>query len=322
MLCAILAWALFTYSSVPAQTSEDEPGPLNFEKEYAIFSLPIPEGLSFAGERVPIERTYIREDFDRELLVNTYWQSSTLLLIKRANRYFPDIEAVLAEQGVPDDFKYLAAIESSLMPRAVSPAGAVGLWQIMRGTAHDYGLQVDSEVDERYHIKKSTLAACKYLKSAREKFGSWTLAAAAYNAGRASIIRQLDRQKIDNYYDLLLGEETGRYIYRILAVKEILSRPSEYGFYVKTEDLYPAIPTYSIEVKGRVDNFADFAMEHGITYRELKDLNPWLRDGSLSNTRGKTFQIDLPVEGAFHIREGDDMMTSPSFPTEPDDQNL
>ena len=248
---------------------------------------------------MPTERNYILESLDRELLVNTYWQSQTLLFIKRANRYFPAIEPILKEEEVPEDFKYLALIESGLLPKAVSPAGAVGFWQFMRSTALDLHLEVNSEVDERYHLEKATRAACQYLKSAREKFGSWTLAAAAYNAGRTNIIKQLTRQKTDNYYDLLLGEETGRYVYRILAVKEILENPSHYGFHVKPEDLYPVIPTYQVKINSRIDNFADFAKEHGITYRELKDLNPWLRDTNLSNSRGKSYVIDLPQKGAF-----------------------
>ncbi len=294
-----MAWALFSFSSEAPTTPEPHNPSSGINENYSIYSLPIPQGLSFAGERVPMERNYIRESLDRELLVNTYWQSQTLLFIKRANRYFPVIEPILKEENVPNDFKYLPLIESGLMPKAESPAGAVGLWQIMHSTANDLKLEVNSEVDERYHVIKSTRAACEYLKSAREKFGSWTLAAAAYNTGRANIIKQLTRQKTDNYYDLLLGEETGRYVFRVLAVKEILENPQKYGFHVQSEDLYPVIPTYEVEINTKINDFADFAREHGVTYRELKDLNPWLRDTNLSNPHGKSYQINLPREGAF-----------------------
>jgi hypothetical protein len=299
LVLSLLAWALFSFSSEPPETLKPDNPSLGVNDNYSIYSLPIPQELSFAGERVPMERNYIRESLDRELLVNTYWQSQTLLFIKRANRYFPIIEPILKEENVPDDFKYLPLIESGLMPKAESPAGAVGLWQIMHSTANDLKLEVNSEVDERYHVVKSTRAACDYLKSAREKFGSWTLAAAAYNTGRANIIKQLTRQKTDNYYDLLLGEETGRYVFRVLAVKEILENPQKYGFHVKSGDLYPVIPTYEVVIDTKINDFADFAREHGVTYRELKDLNPWLRDTNLSNPHGKSYRINLPQEGAF-----------------------
>ncbi|MCU4176880.1 lytic transglycosylase domain-containing protein [Carboxylicivirga sp. N1Y90] len=289
-IAVILAFQLFTFSATPDRTASTnkEVG------KYAIFSLDIPSDLTFANEQVPIDRYDVKESFDRELLVNTYWQSQTVLFIKRANRYFPIIEPILKANGVPDDFKYLSLIESNLMPRAKSPAGAVGLWQFMKATGKEYGLEVSKEIDERYHIEKSTEAACKYLKKMHAHYGSWTLAAAAYNAGRTGVNRQLSRQKADNYFDLLLNEETGRYVYRIIAIKEILSNPDAYGFHVKEADLYDELKTKNHEIKGAVSSFPDFAIEHNITYKELKDLNPWLREANLTNASKKTYTVKLP----------------------------
>lgn len=291
IIAIVLVSQLFIHSAEPSVSTSI---PKTNESSYAISSLDIPLSLNFAGEEVPIKRYDIKESFDRELLVNTYWQSQTILFIKRANRYFPVIEPILAEHGVPDDFKYLSLIESSFMPRAKSPAGAVGLWQFMRATAREYGLEVTKEVDERYHIEKSTVAACKYLKKMHDHYGNWTLAAAAYNAGRTGVNRQLSRQKTDNYYDLLLGEETGRYVYRILAIKEILSNAENYGFFVKDEDLYPVIETTDYTIKSGVKSFADLAQKYGTTYKELKNLNPWLREANLTNTSKKTYTLKLP----------------------------
>lgn len=266
---------------------------------YSIHALPIPDTLYFAGERVPLEKSYVSESYDRELLVNTYWQSQTLLLIKRANRYFPIIEPILKEQGVPEDFKYLPLIESGFMERIVSPAGASGVWQFMSATAGEYGLEVNKEVDERYHLEKSTIAACEFLKKSYARFGSWTMAAASYNAGVRGIDRQIDKQQATNYYELLLNEETARYVFRILALKEILSRPADFGFHLKPEDLYPVIPTFDVIVMGSVPDFAEFAADHGATYREFKDLNPWLRETYLSNPSKKRYLMKLPTPGAY-----------------------
>ncbi len=287
---------LFTYSIDPkAPVEKLSP---SFEKSYSIFSLDIPDNLAFADEYVPIEKHWVKESFDRELLINTYWQSQTVLFIKRSNRYFPIIEPILKEQGIPDDFKYLAVIESSLMPRSVSPAGAAGLWQFMSTTGKEYGLEINDEVDERYHIEKATIAACKYFKKSFEAYNNWTLVAASYNAGKRGISNQLDRQKTDNYYDLLLGEETGRYVYRILAIKEILSNPEKYGFYVDDKDLYHVVPTQVLSVDSAISDMADFAAKYSITYKELKDLNPWLRDVNLTNRYKKTYQISIPKDVA------------------------
>ncbi|MCM4160381.1 lytic transglycosylase domain-containing protein [Antarcticibacterium flavum] len=267
-------------------------------KDYNVYALPMPQELSFAGEEVPLEDPDVYERMDRELLVNTYWQSNALLLMKRAHKYFPVIEPILKEYGVPDDFKYLAVIESSLT-QAVSPARATGFWQIMEGTGKDYKLEINSNVDERYHIEKSTRVACEYFLKSREQFGSWTMAAAAYNAGNAGISRQLTRQDVSDYYDLLLGEETGRYVFRILAVKEIMKDPKKYGFNFTEDDLYSHIPTYTVKVNTPVEDFASFAKEQGINYKILKIHNPWLREAHLNNKSGKVYEIEIPHKGYY-----------------------
>ena len=274
----------------------------NVAPEYKISAIEIPENLNFAGERVPQHDPEIMERIDREFLVNTYWQSNALLLMKRAHKYFPVIEPILARYGVPDDFKYLAVAESGLQ-NVVSPAGATGVWQIMRATGREYGLEVNTNVDERYHLEKATEVACRYLRKYKEKFGSWTLAAAAYNAGPGGVNKQLTLQKTDNYYDLLLGQETGRYVFRILAIKEILSNPDIYGFEIADEDLYEAIPTFSVEVNKPVANFADFASEYGINYKILKRHNPWLREPHLNNKSGKNYFIAIPNKGHYPMGE-------------------
>ena len=274
----------------------------NVAPEYKISAIEIPENLNFAGERVPQQDPEIMERIDREFLVNTYWQSNALLLMKRAHKYFPVIEPILAKHGVPDDFKYLAVAESGLQD-VVSPAGATGVWQIMRATGREYGLEINTNVDERYHLEKATEVACKYLRKYKDKFGNWTLAAAAYNAGAGGVNKQLTLQKADNYYDLLLGQETGRYIFRILAIKEILSNPDTYGFEIADEDLYDAIPTFSVEVDMPVANFADFAADYGINYKILKRHNPWLREPHLNNKSRKKYSIAIPNKGHYPMGE-------------------
>ena len=284
---------------VVQETAAKEEG---FVKDYNVYALPIPENIEFAGETVPIESPDIRERMDREMLVNTYWQSNGLLLIKRANKYFPIIEPILEEYGVPDDFKYLAVAESGLT-QAVSPAGAKGFWQFMEATGEERGLEINGNVDERYHIEKSTRAAAEYLKDSKERFGSWTMAAAAYNAGNYGIDRQLERQDAGNYYDLLLGEETGRYVFRLLAIKQILENPKKFGFNFTEEDLYHQVPTYEVEVDTAVTDFPKFARDFGINYKILKIHNPWLREAYLNNSSGKEYKIKIPEEGHYTIME-------------------
>jgi membrane-bound lytic murein transglycosylase D len=266
--------------------------------DYNVYALEMPEDLNFAEEAVPVENPDIYERMDRELLVNTYWQSNGLLMFKRAQKYFPIIEPILEKNGVPNDFKYLAVIESGLT-NAVSPAGARGFWQIMKTTGRENGLEVNSNVDERYNLELATEVACNYLKKAKEKLGSWTLAAAAYNAGNAGISKRLNEQDVDNYYDLLLGEETGRYMFRIVALKEILNNPNKYGFNFNKDHLYKPIPTYKIEVDTAVTDFTQFAERFGINYKILKLHNPWLREKHLNNKSRKMYQIEIPKEGYY-----------------------
>jgi hypothetical protein len=266
----------------------------NVAELYEIKALKIPNYLSFAGERVPLEDKDVYERMDRELLVNTYWQSNGLLYLKRANKYFPTIEKILAENGVPDDFKYLALIESGLL-NVTSSAGAKGVWQILKGTGREYGLEINGNVDERYHLEKSTLLACKYLNKQYKKFNSWTMAAASYNGGRAGMLRRMNKQKVTNFYDLLLGEETSRYIFRIVAAKEIIGNPQKYGFVFDQEDLYNLKPTYTVKVDSVITNIANFANHYDLTYKEFKILNPWLRENKLNNVSHTEYDIKLPL---------------------------
>ena len=294
---------LFNYSKAVDPTKE--PVSSEYMSRYNVYALKTPVEIQFGGEIIPLDRWDVKESLDRELHVNTYWQSQTLLFLKRANRYFPIIEPILKEQGVPDDFKYLALIESGFVPTIKSPAGAVGIWQFMSGTAKDYGLEVSVEVDERYNIEKSTIAACKYLKHSYKKYGSWTLVAASYNAGRRFIDKQLKLQDAGNYYDLLLGEETGRYVYRILAIKMIMEKPADFGFRFRKSDLYPDIPTRKIKIKTHVKDFAAFAKENGVNYKILKNFNPWLRKAYLTNKHKKEYEITLPAEGYINFAFSD-----------------
>jgi hypothetical protein len=260
---------------------------------YEIKALKIPEGINFAGERVPVEKNDIRERMDRELLVNTYWQSNGLLMFKRANKYFPIIEPILAENGIPDDFKYLALIESGLQ-NVKSPAGASGFWQIMKATGRENKLEVNTNVDERYHLEKATKVACKYLKKSKERLGSWTLAAAAYNAGNYGVSKRLKTQQVDSYYDALLPDETERYVFRIVAVKEIMTNPKKYGFSFDQEDLYNLEYTRTVEVDTVINNIAAFAQKFGTNYKTLKIHNPWLRENKLNNASRKKYRIKIP----------------------------
>ena len=258
-------------------------------------SVAIPEKFTFAGEKMPLDRFDVREALDRELLSNAYFHSQTIRYIKLAPRYFPVIEPILKLKGIPDDFKYLALAESGLNPRAVSPAGAVGFWQFLSGTASDFGLEISAEVDERYHIEKSTYAFCDYMRTSYSKYGNWTLAAASFNGGISRVQRQIERQKIDDYYNLLFADETQRYVFRIAALKLILENPELYNFDVEEKDKYPVIKTRDIEINGPVNDFADFAIDNGINYKLLKDFNPWLRDDKLTNSARKKYIVKIPV---------------------------
>jgi membrane-bound lytic murein transglycosylase D len=276
--------------------SNDDSARNNPDAFYGVKAVKIPENLEFAGERVPVENFDVRERLDMELLINTYWHSQTFLNIKKANRYFPVIEKILKENGIPDDFKYLAIAESGLS-NAVSPRHAVGFWQLLEETARDYGLEVSKEVDERYHLEKSTEAASRFFKESFERYNNWTLAAASFNAGVRGIDRQIERQKQVNYYDLLLYEETARYIFRVLALKLVLTDPAEYGFHFEQSDLYPEIPYFTVEVDSAIKDMAEFAELHSTNYKILKYLNPWLRENYLSNKNRKVYLIKIPQKG-------------------------
>lgn len=260
----------------------------------------IPDELFFAGERIPLENFDVSERLDRELLVNKFWRSSTFLIIKRANRYFPTIERILAKNNVPDDLKYIAVIESNLS-NVVSPAGATGFWQIIKSTGLSYGLEIDDEIDERYHLEKSTEAACKYLIEAKQKFGSWINAAASYNMGMAGLNKQMEKQKSDNYFNLVLNDETTRYVFRFLALKLIMENPENYGYKIEKEDLYSFLDYYTINVDTSISHLADFAFSKDCDYKTLKIFNPWLRDNYLSNPKGKNYIIKLPVKGSVQL---------------------
>ena len=256
-------------------------------------SVPLPTEINFTGEAVPTTDNDVSERLDREMVTNINYHSNTTLVLKRANKVFPIIEPILKANGIPDDFKYLAVIESSLV-NAVSPAGARGVWQFMPTTAKEYGMEVSSEVDERYHLEKSTEAACKYLNDAYKKFGNWTLVAASYNGGMAGINRVLETQQVTSYYDALFYEETGRYVFRILALKEIMINAQKYGFDIPKKELYVNVSTKKMLVESSIEDLALFAKEQGTNYKTLKVLNPWLRDKKLTVATGNSYTIEVP----------------------------
>jgi hypothetical protein len=267
--------------------------PASFRDKYQVASITLPSKLSFAGEPVPMTQWEVREALDKELLVNAYWQSHTILLLKRASRFFPVIEPILRKYGIPDDFKYLSVIESDLS-NVVSPAQAVGFWQLLKSTAGIYGLEVSDEVDMRYNVEASTTAACKYLLTSYKRFGSWTMAAASYNAGMTGMFRQMTRQSEKDYYKLLLNDETSRYLFRILAVKLIMEKPESYGYKVPDQDRYPVMKHVEFKTDTTINDLVAFAKNHGITYKTLKLYNPWLRDIKLTNKDRKPYVIYLP----------------------------
>ena len=268
------------------------------EPTYKVYALDLPDTLSFAGEKVPLHSPDLRVRLDRELLVNTYWQSNMMLLLKRANKYFPTIEKILIEEGVPTDLKYLSVIESGL-ENVVSPAGAKGFWQIMKNTGREYGLEVNTNVDERNHIGFSTRMAARYLKKAKDKFGSWTLAAASYNRGMSGIQRNLKIQKVESYFDLRLGQETSRYVFRILAVKEIIENPTKYGYIFENSDLYYSVPVHYHGLDTAITNLTTFAEKMGVNYKILKIHNPWLLQNHLNNRSRKYYEIAIPEKGHY-----------------------
>jgi hypothetical protein len=274
---------------------------LNTERESVVSEVPscvspltVPESITFAGQVIDLTRYDHRERMDRELMSFTYMHSTTMLTIKRANRFFPVIEPILRENGIPDDLKYLAVIESNLNLQARSPAKAAGVWQFMPQTGRDYGLEVNDNIDERYHLEKATRAACAYLKEAYARYGDWLCVAAAYNGGQARISGAKQRQMVDKAVDLWLVEETSRYMFRLLAAKAVMSHPQRYGFLIKREHLYPPLPYKEVTVTTGIDNLAQYAKDNGVTYALLKDFNPWLRDTFLQNRSGRTYLLKIP----------------------------
>ena len=288
--------ALFFVGTGFSEAAQDDPDAGAGTESFAVYSVDVPDVVTFAGETMPLDLFDVREALDREMLSNVYFHSQTIRLIKLANRHFPQIEPILRKNLVPDDFKYLAVAESGLA-QMVSPARAVGFWQLLEGTAKEYGLEVHHEVDERYHIVKSTEVACKYLIESYQKYRNWTMTAASYNAGRKGMDRQIERQKKENYYDLLLNEETARYLYRVVAFKLIFEDPEAYGFNLTEKDLYQEIPMVTMVIDSTVSDFADFATEQGTNYKILKYLNPWLRDTRLTVRPGKSYEILLTEPG-------------------------
>jgi len=248
--------------------------------------------LFFCGERVPLEDPDVMERLDRELQLNVFWHSNTLMNMKLANRYFGDIEKMLKENGTPTDFKYLALIESGFR-YDVSSAGAAGFWQFVKGTAKAHNMQVDDVVDERYNYEKATIAACAYLKDAKEKLGSWTLAAASYNLGVPGMMSRVNDQKTNNYYEMYFNPETSRYIFRILALKIVFSNPENAGFDIKPKELYQPYKYKMVEVDTSIASIADFAAQFNLKYKHIKILNPWLRDAHLPNRERKKYQLKI-----------------------------
>jgi len=274
------------------------------ENKYNIYAINTPNNISFANEITPLEHSDIKERLDKELLVNTYWQSKTILLIKRAKKYFPIIEKILAEYKIPDDFKYLAVAESGL-ENSTSPSGAKGFWQFLKQTGLEYDLEITSEIDERYHLEKSTKAACQYLQEAYNKFGSWTLAAAAYNMGKAGLARAIDIQQTNDYYQLMLNNETYRYVFRILAIKEILSKHEAYGFIIEQDDYYNNTPSYDIQIDSAIANIANFAIKLGVNYKQIKQLNPWILSNEISNKDNNSYIIKIQAPQSARIADID-----------------
>lgn len=256
-------------------------------------SLNVPKEMSFAGEPVPLHIPDVYERLDKELQINTYFHSNTIFLMKRANRWLPQIEEILRANDVPDDFKYLPLIESNLL-NDVSPKNAVGYWQILKDAGKENGLEITNEVDERYDPLKATEAACRYLRSAYRKFGNWTLVAASYNRGMGGIERALENQQVESYYDLYLNEETSRYVFRILAIKEIAENPLKYGFKVSPEHLYQEEQLRYVQVDETIKDLVTFAKKHNTNYKLIKRHNPWLRDESLTVKKGKHYRIAIP----------------------------
>lgn len=292
LVVSYVAVSLFVQASCNGVESVDSAYSAEMRENYNNYLPPLPDTLSFCGERVPLEDFDVREALDAEIIKVMYWHSQLFIYIKRANRYFPTLRRLLAENNIPEDFLYLCVAESG-MDHVVSPAKAAGFWQLLEATGKESGLEINDEVDERFNIEKSTSAACKYLRQAYNKFGSWTLSAAAYNCGQTGLQTLIERQGVSSYYDLRNYTETGRYVYRILALKLVMQNPEKYGFIYKEKDLYPEFKCRTIEVDSSISSLYDFGKEVSVNYKMLKILNPWLRSTKLTNKNGKTYQIKV-----------------------------
>lgn len=273
----------------------------------------IPDKAIYAGEEIVLDRTDLRERMDRELMSFSYMHSSSILIIKRANRYFPFIEPILKANNVPDDLKYLMVIESSMDPFAVSPAGAAGFWQFMKGTARDFGLEVNANVDERFHIEKSTVAACKYLKNAYKKYGNWLTAAASYNAGQGRISGELSKQNEEYAADLWLVPETSRYMFRLMAAKQYMEDPHKFGFYIHEDQLYPPFTYKEVQVSTDIPSLESFAKLNDISYAQLKEANPWLKGRNLENKSKRTYTILIPTKESLFYNPKDIKAYNPKW---------
>lgn len=305
LLTVILAvlyvtFQLFVYSIPPDEKNtqdDDEDYYREMKKNYIIYTPQIPQSIDFAGEKVPVEYFDVFESLDYEIHKVMFWHSEMILYLKRQAEAFKVVEPILAEYGIPDDFKYLMVAESGMV-NVVSPAKAEGYWQFLKATAKEYGLEINDDVDERYNLEKSTVAACKYLKDSYKSFGSWTTAAASYNVGRGSMKTQIELQKMNSFYDLRLNPETARYLYRIVAFKLIMTNPRNFGFNIREKDSYKMPKTKVVEVKSEIPSLIDFAISYSTNYKVLKLLNPWLRSDKLTNSAGKTYYILVPTEGS------------------------
>ncbi len=304
LICTIAA-AMFAAAPLAAQRS-----PIEFSD---VYSPQVPASVTLCGEKIDLDPVDRYERLDRELSSIVYTHGTTMLIIKRANRYFPEISKILKENGVPQDMLYLACVESSLNPRAYSPAKAAGFWQFIASTAKEYGLEVNDEVDERYNIEKATAAAARYLKKAYAKYGNWPSVMAAYNGGMTRITNELDRQNADTSLDLYLVEETTRYPYRIMAMKTVMENAPAYGFHLRDDQLYQPRKYRTVEVNGPVADWAAWAKKQGINYSILREENPWIRSKSLTNKTGKTYKVRVPLAESLSRRTAGTRTFNPAW---------
>ncbi len=296
LLAAFLSMVIFSSFNEQENLSPQEELSEASDFQQRITSFELNKTFSLAGEEIPKGNFDAIERLDRELIINSYYHSASLLNLKMANRYFPIIEPILKAYGVPDDFKYLAVAESNLR-MAVSPAGAKGLWQFMKTVGTAEGLEINTEIDERYHVEKSTEAACRFILHLKKRFGSWTMAAAAYNMGETRLSKDIEEQRAKNYYELNLNQETSRYVFRIIAIKEVMEDPERFGYYLSKDEGYPQLTNYkTLVVEQPVTSLADLAIEHGTNYRQLKVYNPWLIESFISNKTKKKYEIRIPTE--------------------------